>query len=219
MNLIIFGPPGSGKGTYASMLEERLGIVKISAGDMVRETIKSGSELGKKMKTYSDKGQLAPDDLIIKMIKERISKPDCKEKGFILDGFPRTILQTEALDKFAKIDGIINLDVPEWVIVARLSNRRTCKKCDAIFNVKYLKPKVEGICDNCGGELFQRDDDREEVIKERIEIYKNETQPLLEYYKKKKIPFIVSGASKPEIPPEPIVDEIMENMKKAKWIK
>jgi adenylate kinase len=171
------------------------------------------------MKTYSDKGMLAPDELVIEMIKERINKSDCKEKGFILDGFPRTINQAEALSKFAKIGGIIDLDVPEWVIVARLSNRRTCKKCGAIFNVKYLKPKVEGVCDNCGGELFQRDDDKEEVIKERIAVYKKETQPVLEYFKKKRIPFIVSGASKPEIPPEPIVDEIMKNMKKAKWIK
>jgi len=219
MNLIIFGPPGSGKGTYASMLEERLGIVKISAGDMVREAIKSGSEIGKKMKAYSDKGQLAPDELVIEMIKERINKMDCKKKGFILDGFPRTINQAEVLDKFAKIDGIINLDVPEWVIVARLSNRVTCKVCKAIFNVKYYKPKVEGVCDNCGGELIQRDDDKEEVVKDRIGVYRKETEPLLEYYKKKKIPFIVSGASKPEIPPEPIVDEIMKNMKKAKWIK
>jgi len=219
MNLIIFGPPGSGKGTYASMLEERLGTVKISTGDMVRETIKSGSGLGKKMKVYSDSGKLVPDDLVIKMLKERIAKPDCKKNGFVLDGFPRTIAQVEALDKITKIDGIINLDVPEWVIVARLSNRRTCKKCGAIFNVKYLKPKVEGVCDNCGGELFQRDDDKEEVIKERIGVYRNETQPLLDYYKKKKTPFIVSGANSPEIPPEPIVDEIMKNMKKAKWIK
>lgn len=218
MNLIIFGPPGAGKGTYASMLQEKLGIVKISTGDMIRDTIKSGSELGKKMKQFYEKGELVPDELIIEMLKERTSKSDVKEKGFILDGFPRTIEQAKALNKIAKIDGIINLDVPNWVIVERLSNRRICKKCGAIYNVKYLKPKVEGVCDKCGGELYQRNDDKPEVIKERIKVYKKQTEPILEYYKNK-VPFIVSGADNPEIPPKIIVKEIIENMKKANWIK
>jgi len=218
MNLIIFGPPGSGKGTYASMLEERLSIVKISTGDMTRETIKSRSVLGKKMKKYYDRGELVPDDLIIEMLKKRINKTDCKEKGFILDGFPRTMEQVKALGKITKIDGVINLDVPEWVIVERLSNRRTCKKCGAIFNAKYYKPKVEGVCDKCGSELYQRDDDKPEVIKERIKVYEKETQPTLQYYKGN-VPFLVSGANRPEIPPEPIVEEIIKNMKKMNWIK
>jgi len=217
MNAIIFGPPGSGKGTYASILQERLGIVKISTGDMVREEIKKSTELGLKMKEYHDRGELVPDEIIIEMLKKRISQPDCKEKGFILDGYPRTVNQAKALEDFTKIDVVINLKVPDWVIVERLSTRRICKKCGAIYNVKYLKPKVEGICDKCGGELIQREDDKPEVIKERIRVYYEKIKPTLDYLLAR-IPFIEVSCDSPEIPPEVMVDKIVKKLKEKKFI-
>jgi adenylate kinase len=212
MNAIIFGPPGSGKGTYASILEKKLGIVKVSTGDMVREEESRGTDLGKKMKEYKDRGELVPDEIIIEVLKRRISEPDCIEKGFILDGYPRTIPQAEALSKIAKIDVIINLNVPDWIIIERLSNRRTCKECGTNFNVKYLKPKIEGICDKCGGELYQREDDKPEVIKERIRVYQEQTRPVLEYYKGK-IPFVEFECDSPDIPPEVNAEKILEKLK------
>jgi adenylate kinase len=217
MNAIIFGPPGSGKGTYASFLEKKLGVVKISTGDIVRDEIEKGSHLGKKMKEYYDKGELVPDEIIIDLLKRRISEPDCMERGFILDGYPRTIPQAEVLDKIARVDVIINLKVPDWVIIERLSNRRICKECGAIFNVKYLKPKKEGICDKCGGELYQREDDKPEVIRERIRVHNEQTRPLLEYYRGK-VPFAEIECNSPEIPPEVMVEKILEELKKLDFV-
>ena len=217
MNAIIFGPPGSGKGTYASILEKKLGIVKVSTGDIVREEIEKNTELGKRMKDYHDKGELVPDDIVIEVLKKRISEPDYAERGFILDGYPRTIPQAEALSKITKIDVIINLNVPDWIIIERLSNRRTCRECEAIFNVKYVKPKIKGVCDKCGGELFQREDDKPEVIRERIRVYQEQTRPVLEYYKGK-IPFAEFVCDSPDIPPEVNVEIILGKLKKMGFL-
>jgi len=218
MNAIIFGPPGSGKGTYAFILEKKLGIVKVSTGDLIREEIDKNTESGKRMKEYLDKGVLVPDEIATKLLKKRISEPDCVEKGFILDGYPRTIPQAETLSKITEIDVIINLNVPDWIIIERLSNRRTCEKCGANYNVKYLKPKIEGVCDKCGGELYQRDDDKPEVIRERIRVYQEQTQPLLKYYKEK-IQFIEFECNDPEIPPEENVEKILVELKKLGFYK
>jgi adenylate kinase len=212
MNAIIFGPPGSGKGTYASFIEKQLGIVKISTGDIIREEISNNTKLGKTMKEYSDKGELVPDKIVIEILKKRISKLDSRKKGFILDGYPRTVAQAEALNKIVKIDVIINLNVPDWIIIERLSSRRTCKQCGTAFNIKYYKPKIEGVCDKCCGELYQRKDDTEEVIRERIQVYQKQTQPLIKYYKGK-IPFVDFECDSPDIPPEINAQKILEKLK------
>jgi len=213
--MVLLGPPGSGKGTYASRLSRVLGAPHISTGDMVREEIKAQTELGKTIRRYSDKGELVPDETIIKLLAERLKKPEA-QKGFILDGFPRTIPQAEALDKIAKIDLVINLNVPDEIIIARLSNRLTCRKCGAIYNRLTLKPKRDEICDLCGGELYQRDDDRPEVIKERLNVYRRNTEPLIEYYRKKHLLKDVYCKDL-ATPPEAIIEQIkaiINNMKK-----
>jgi len=212
MNLIIFGPPGSGKGTYATRLQTQLGIPAIATGDIFREAIKQDTPLGRRVEKYLRSGQLVPDDIVIEVLKERINRKDC-EKGFILDGFPRTIEQAKALGRIAKIDAIINLQVPDHIIIARLSSRRICRNCGAIYNILTLKPKKEGICDKCGGELYQRDDDKEDVIKERIKVYEKQTQPILEYYRNK-VPFVNFECESLNIPPEKAVAEILEGLRK-----
>lgn len=212
LNLIIFGPPGSGKGTYATRLEIKLGTAPIAMGDIFREAIKQSTPLGKKVESYLKSGRLVPDDLVIDVLKEKINQKK-GGKGFILDGFPRTIAQAQALEKIAKIDAVINLQVPEWIIVARLSSRRICRNCGAVFNVLYLKPKKEGVCDVCGGPLYQREDDTEAVIKDRIKVYERQTQPLLEYYKGK-VPFVDFNCEELTLPPEKAVSEILEGLKK-----
>jgi len=206
MKMIFLGPPGAGKGTYASRLTPILGVPHISTGDIVRDEIKAQTELGKTIKEYSDKGELVPDEIITKLLANRLRKPD-HEKGFILDGFPRTIKQAEALDKISKIDLVINLNVPDEIIIKRLSNRLTCKKCGTIYNKLTLKPKKDNICDECGGELYQREDDKPEVIQERLNVYKKKTEPLIEYYKKKSLLKDVS-CDDLTIPPEVIVEKI-----------
>jgi adenylate kinase len=218
MNTIIFGPPGSGKGTYASFIEKKLGIIKISTGDIIREEIEKNTCLGKKMKEYTNRGELVPDEIVTEILKRRISEPDCMNKGFILDGYPRTVPQAQSLDKIATINVIINLNVPDWIIIERLSSRRTCKKCEATFNVKYLKPKVDGICDKCDGELYQRDDDKPEVIKERIRVYRKQTQPLIKYYRGK-IKFVDFECDKPETPPDENVKKILIKLKEIGFYK
>jgi len=186
MKIVILGPPGSGKGTYASRLKDLLGIPHISTGDMVREEIRAQTELGKIMKAYSERGELVPDEIIIDMLAKRLSKSDA-QRGFILDGFPRTLKQAEYLEKISGVDLVINLNVPDEIIIQRLSNRLICKRCGAIYNRLTLKPKVDGICDKCGGELYQREDDRPEVIQERLNVYRRDTKPLIEYYRRKGI--------------------------------
>ncbi len=197
MNIIMLGPPGAGKGTQAKMLVERLGIPQISTGDMLRAAVKEGTELGKKAKEYMDAGKLVPDEVVIGIVKERLAQPDC-EKGFILDGFPRTIPQAEALDRVLEelgkgIDYVINIAVPNEELITRLTGRRTCRQCGAMYHVVFNPPKVEGKCDKCGGELYQRDDDKEETIRQRLEVYQAQTAPLIEYYEKKGVLYNIDG--------------------------
>jgi adenylate kinase len=212
MNFLIFGPPGSGKGTYATRLEAKLGMTAIAVGDVFRDAIKQGTALGKKVDSYLKSGQLVPDDVVIEVLEKKIHQKEGRT-GFILDGFPRTIQQAEALEKISKIDAVINLQVPEWIIVARLSSRRICKNCGAVYNVLYLKPKKEGTCDVCGGSLYQREDDTEEVIRDRIKVYEKQTQPLLEYYKDR-VPFVNFKCEKLDMPPGDAVIEILEGLRR-----
>jgi adenylate kinase len=214
MRIALFGPPGAGKGTYASRLKEKLGAPHISTGDMVREEIKAQTELGKAIKQYSDKGELVPDAIIIQLLAKRLKQPDCK-KGFILDGFPRTIPQAEAFGKFSKLDLVINLVVPDEIIITRLSNRLSCRKCGAIYNRLTLKPKREGICDICGSELIQREDDKPEVIRERLNVYQKNTEPLITYYREKGILKDVH-CDDPNVPPEIMVEKIVAIINNAK---
>jgi adenylate kinase len=198
MNIVFLGPPGAGKGTQAKILIERYGIPQVSTGDMLREHRAKGTELGKKAQEYMDKGQLVPDEIILGMVKERLSQPDC-QKGFILDGFPRTVAQAEALDKLLsemgkKLDFALALIVPDDLLVERLTGRRTCKNCGMMYHIKYKPPKVEGKCDVCGGELYQRPDDNEETVRNRLEVYHEQTAPLIEYYKIKGILREIDGS-------------------------
>lgn len=212
MNLIIFGPPGSGKGTYASRLQLKLGIPAIATGDILREIVKEETKLGRKVKEYMSKGELVPDDVVIEVTKERLSRDDCR-KGFILDGYPRTIDQAKALDGLVKVDTVILLTVSEWIIVERLSSRRICKNCGEVYNIRFLKPKKEGFCDKCGGELYQRMDDTPKVIKDRLKVYERQTQPLLEYYTSK-VPFVEFKCKSIDMPPEVAVEEILRGLKR-----
>ena len=214
-NLIIFGAPGSGKGTYASRLRLKLDLEVVATGDIFRELIKEETTLGRNAKEYVEKGLLVPDELTLKVLKQSLAKIP-KGKGFILDGYPRTIEQAKALEGIAKIDAIIHLIVPEWIIVERLSSRRICKNCGAIYNMLYLKPKKDMICDKCGGTLYQREDDTPEVIRRRIEVYEKQTQPLLKYYMEKGVPFVEAKCEKLETPPETVVEEIMKGLEKLK---
>jgi len=198
MNIVFLGPPGAGKGTQAKILIERYGIPQISTGDMLREHRARGTELGKKAQEYMDKGQLVPDEIILGMVKERLSQPDC-QKGFILDGFPRTVAQAEALDKLLsemgkKLDFALALIVPDDLLVERLTGRRTCKSCGMMYHIKYKPPKAEGKCDVCGGELYQRPDDNEETVRNRLKVYHEQTAPLIEYYKNKGILREIDGS-------------------------
>ncbi|MCD6381521.1 MAG: adenylate kinase [Candidatus Aenigmarchaeota archaeon] len=210
MKLVLLGPPGSGKGTYSSRLAKELGIPHISTGDLLREEVSKGSELGKKAKEYMDKGELVPNEIVLEILKQRLQQPDC-EKGFILDGFPRNLEQAKILDEITEIDKVIYLDVPDEIIIERLSNRRICKKCGAIYNLKTMPPKVPGKCDICGGELYQREDDKPEVVKNRLVVYRENTTPLINYYKEKGI--LVEFKIEHEIPVEEGIKKIRELIK------
>lgn len=192
LNIIILGAPGAGKGTQARQLSLKFNIPHISTGDILREAVKNKTPLGVKAKSYLDKGKLVPDDVIIDVVKERLSMPDCKN-GFILDGFPRTIPQAEALDSYAPGLKVININVDEAELIKRLSGRRVCRKCGANYHIIYSPPTNAGICNMCGGELYQRDDDTEDTIKARLQVYRNQTAPLIDYYKKKNVLHTVSG--------------------------
>ena len=182
MNLILLGAPGAGKGTQAEVICEHLSIPTISTGNIIREALKSGTEMGLKAKSFMDAGQLVPDDVVIGIIKERLAKDDCKN-GFILDGFPRTIPQAEALDAMGVvIDRVIDIEVPDENIIARLSGRRVCEKCGASYHLEYKKPSVNDVCDKCMGTLIQRKDDHPDTVKARLDVYHKETEPLKEYY-------------------------------------
>ena len=184
MNLILIGPPGAGKGTQGEILAEKLGIDTISTGLMLRTAIKEQTEVGKLAEQYINDGKLVPDDVIVSIVKERLSQPDC-EKGFILDGFPRTTAQAEALtESGVKIDKVLSLEVDDDMIVKRLSSRRECSKCGAPYSTIFNTTKTEGKCDKCGGDLIQRADDNPETIKNRLDVYHEQTEPIKGYYEK-----------------------------------
>jgi len=186
MNIILLGAPGAGKGTYATRLSAKYGLPTISTGQLFREAVAKQTELGKKVKQYLESGALVPDETVIGLIRERLSQPDCK-KGFILDGFPRTIAQAQALESIARVDIVLDFIASEAEIISRLSSRRTCRKCGAIYNLKNIPSKREGVCDKCDGELYQREDEKQEVIKKRLEVYASQTAPLEQYYLRKRL--------------------------------
>ena len=186
MNIVLLGSPGVGKGTYAGILSKKYSIPHISTGQLFRDAIKNKTELGKKVEEYVNRGGLVPDEIVIQIVRERLEKDDCKN-GFLLDGFPRTIPQAEALEKFKKIDKVLNFVASEQEILNRLGGRRTCRKCEAIFHLKNIPPRVSGVCDNCGGELYQREDEKPEAIKKRMVEYSKKTKPLIDYYSKKRL--------------------------------
>ncbi|RLJ09984.1 MAG: adenylate kinase [Candidatus Aenigmatarchaeota archaeon] len=186
MRLVFLGPPGVGKGTHAEIAGKEFSIPAISTGQILREEIEKGSELGKMVSKYVEKGVLVPDEIVIEILKKRISQDDCKN-GFILDGFPRTLNQAKELETITHIDLVVNFVASHETIIARISNRLTCRKCGAIYNTLFMKPKVDGICDVCGGELYRRPDQDPAVVKKRLEVYEKETKPLIDYYKEKGI--------------------------------
>ncbi len=186
MNLILLGPPGAGKGTQAKMLMDKYDIPQISTGDILRAAVKDGTEMGRQAKEYMDAGKLVPDEVIIGIVKDRLKEDDC-QNGYMLDGFPRTVPQAEALDAMlkemdSKIDHVISIEVPDEELIERLTGRRTCRECGSGFHLKFDPPKTEGVCDKCGGELYQRDDDNVETVTNRLKVYKDQTQPLIDYY-------------------------------------
>lgn len=187
LRAVLLGPPGAGKGTQAVRLVEKYEIPHISTGDIFRKNIKEGTELGKKAQEYMNAGALVPDELVVDLVKDRLQQDDCKN-GFLLDGFPRTIFQAEKLDEFLsesnlKMDIVINLKVEKEALIKRLTGRRVCKDCGASYHIVNIPPKKEGVCDICGGELIQRKDDNIETVENRINVYEEQTAPLIEYYK------------------------------------
>jgi adenylate kinase len=202
LNLILLGPPGAGKGTQAQRIVDRYHIPQISTGDILRAAVKENSPLGIKAKGFMDQGQLVPDEVVIGIIEERLKAKDC-DPGFILDGFPRTIPQAEALQPILtkigkKIDHVINIEVDSEELVRRLTGRRTCKNCGTMFHIFFQAPKKEGICDRCGGMLYQRADDKEETIRTRLKEYEKQTAPLIEYYRNKKLLRPIQGVGGPD---------------------
>ena len=197
MKIIMLGAPGAGKGTQAKLMADKYEIPHISTGDIFRANIKEGTELGKKAKTYMDQGLLVPDELTVKILLDRVAQADC-ENGYVLDGFPRTIPQAEVLDKALtelgdKIDYAIDVNVPDENIIKRMSGRRACLACGATYHIEHIPPKKEGVCDRCGEALVLRDDDKEETVKNRLNVYHEQTQPLIEYYTGKGILKEVDG--------------------------
>jgi adenylate kinase len=198
VRLVLLGPPGAGKGTQAAGIVEKFNIPHISTGDIFRKNIKEGTDLGNKAKSYMDKGLLVPDELVVEIVKDRLTEPDCKE-GFLLDGFPRTVGQADSLNSELesmniKLDKVINIDVSKEELIERAVGRRICKECGATYHIKFNPPKQEGVCDICGGSLYQRDDDNEETVTKRIEVYMEQTQPLIEYYREKGILVDINGS-------------------------
>jgi adenylate kinase len=208
VRLVLLGAPGAGKGTQAKKLIDKYGIPQISTGDILRQAVADGTPLGKEAKAVMDKGELVPDSVVLGLVEERLKQDDCK-KGYILDGFPRNTAQAEALDKILGTLGMslgaaVSVDVPMEDLMKRLTGRRTCKGCGQMFNVYFSAPSKEGVCDKCGGELYQRDDDQEETIKKRLDVYEAQTAPLADYYKGKGILKSIAGTGG--------IDEIFSKM-------
>lgn len=213
MRAILLGPPGAGKGTQSEIIENEFGIPHVSTGDIFRQNIKDETELGKKVKSYLNQGNLVPDELTVEIVKDRILQEDCKN-GFLLDGFPRTIEQANALDKVLssmgqKLDYVINIKVDPKLLVDRAVGRRICKSCGQTYHLIYNKPTKEGICDKCGGELYQRKDDTAETVANRINVYQEQTQPLIEYYTQKGIILNING----EQPIAKVGSDIISNLR------
>lgn len=195
MKLVILGAPGAGKGTQAGLLADRLGIPTISTGNLLRAAMQQGTDLGKQVKEAMDAGKLVSDELIIQLVKERLSQEDCKN-GYLLDGFPRTLAQAKALSSFEKIDGALSIEVSDSEIEHRMEGRRICSQCQATYHVEDNPPKVEGICDKCGGKLVIRKDDTHDVVENRLHIYHEETEPVKEYYRQEGLLLAVRGQKK-----------------------
>ena len=215
MRLILLGPPNAGKGTQAQSLVETYQIPQISTGDIFRANIRQGTPLGKKAKNYLDQGQLVPDELVVEIVKDRLQQPDC-QPGFLLDGFPRTVFQAEALETFLiehelTLDRVINIHVSRDVLIERAVGRRVCQKCGATYHVKFKPPAVDSICDVCGGDVIQRKDDQRETAEKRIQVYEDETAPLIDYYSEKKLLVTIDG----EQPIEQVTESIMQALKDA----
>jgi len=203
--IILLGPPGSGKGTQGERLSQELGFVRLSTGDMLREAARAGTPLGLKAKEYMDKGALVPNDLIINLMKEKISSLDAGT-GVVFDGFPRTVEQADALGEQIHIDLALNLDVEDSELLNRLTKRRSCPKCNAVYHLEYNPPKKSGVCDKCGSELYHRDDDKEETVANRLRVYRENTMPLIEYYEKEgKLQTVLGIGS---------IDEIFDEVKR-----
>ena len=191
MRVVLVGPPGAGKGTQAQIIAARLSISKISTGDIFRANVKGGTELGNKAREYMDRGDLVPDEITIAMVRDRLAEPDARE-GFLLDGFPRNVAQADVLNEIladldAKLDVVLELRVNDDEVVRRLSGRRTCPNCGRIWHVEFDPPQKEGVCDDCGGELYQRDDDREQTVRHRLDVYQEQTAPLTSFYERQGI--------------------------------
>ena len=205
MKLIFLGPPGAGKGTLATRVVEILSVPHISTGNIFRAAIAAKSPLGLKVKEILDSGKLVDDETTIGLVKERLAQDDA-QTGFILDGFPRTIPQAEALSKFSNIDKVVNFDIPDAGVLERLGGRRVCRSCNYNFHIVFNKPKKEGVCDHCGGEVYTREDDRPEAIQKRLELYRSQTAPLIDYYRKKGLLVDVDAS--------PLVDEVLSCFRK-----
>lgn len=198
MRLILLGPPGAGKGTQAQKLARQYDLYHLSTGDVLREALETGTELGRKAKAYIDKGELVPDEVVIGLVKEKLGAPEVSTTGFLLDGFPRTLAQAKALDALLEeldqeLDAVVNLEVQPLTIVDRLAKRRVCKECKASFHLEFTPPKVAGVCDYCGGELYQRSDDQEDTILRRLNVYQQQTEPLITYYAQQDLVVNVDG--------------------------
>ncbi|MFS4092685.1 adenylate kinase [Streptomyces sp. AF1A] len=217
MRIVLVGPPGAGKGTQAVRLAEKLAIPHISTGDLFRANISRQTELGKLAKSYMDAGNLVPDEVTIAMAKDRMEQPDA-EQGFLLDGFPRNVKQAEALDQLLeseniKLDAVLDLEVPEDEVVKRIAGRRICRNDSAhVFHVTYSPPKKEGVCDVCGGELYQRDDDSEDTVRTRLEVYHTQTEPIIDYYKAQGLVVTISALG----PVDEITQRALEALKREK---